>query len=45
MGIGWVVGLTLIGVLAWTRVQATPRRRDSGRRRNSVFPPSPANQA
>ena len=30
MGIGWVVGLTLIGVLAWTMVQATPRRRDNG---------------
>ena len=30
LGIGWVVGLTLIGVLAWTLVQATPRRRDNG---------------
>ncbi len=30
MGIGRVVGLTLIGVLAWTLVQATPRRRDKG---------------
>ncbi len=30
MGIGWVVGLALIGVLAWTLVQATPRRRDNG---------------
>lgn len=30
MGIGWVVGLTLIGVLAWTLVRATPRSRGSG---------------
>jgi hypothetical protein len=30
MGIGRVVGLTLIGVLAWTLVRATPRRRDNG---------------
>jgi putative membrane protein len=32
MGIGWVVGLTLIGVPAWTLVRATPRRRDNGSR-------------
>jgi putative membrane protein len=32
MGIGLLVGLTLIGVLAWTLVQATPRRRDNGSR-------------
>ena len=30
LGIGLVVGLTLIGVLAWTLVQATPRRSDNG---------------
>jgi uncharacterized membrane protein len=32
MGIGLLVGLALIGVLAWTLVQATPHRRDNGSR-------------
>ena len=30
LGIGLVVGLTLIGVLAWTLVQATPRHSGNG---------------
>jgi putative membrane protein len=30
MGIGWVVGLTLNGVLAWALVRATPRLNDNG---------------
>ncbi|GMQ84758.1 MAG: hypothetical protein BMS9Abin07_0322 [Acidimicrobiia bacterium] len=32
MGIAWLVGLTLIGVVAWVLLRATPRRNDNDSR-------------
>ena len=32
MGIGWTIGLVVVGVLVWAAIQATPHRSDTGTR-------------